>query len=139
MEFGACDLSFFIMSWKKKIGMPKIKRETIEIDASGKVVGRLASEIARLLMGKHEPTFIPHIDRGVIVKVKNADKLVFTGKKMQQKVLFRSSNRPGGIKRLPVAKLQKERPGEVLRHAVKYMLPKNRTQAERLKRLILVN
>ena len=118
--------------------MPKIKRETVEMDAAGKVVGRLASEIARLLMGKHDPGFIPHLDSGAVVKVKNADKLVYTGKKMQQKVLFRSSNRPSGIKRLPVAKLQAERPGEVLRHAVKYMLPKNRTQAERLKRLIIL-
>jgi large subunit ribosomal protein L13 len=72
------------------------------------------------------------------VKVTNADKLVFTGKKMEEKVLFRSSNRPGGIKRLPVAKLQQEKPGEVLKHAVKYMLPKNRTQSDRLKRLIIV-
>lgn len=118
--------------------MPKITREVITIDASGKIVGRLASEIAMYLVGKHKPTYVPHIDAGATVKVMNADKLVYSGKKMEQKVLFRSSNRPGGITRLPVAKLQVEKPGEVLRHAVKYMLPKNRTQDERMKRLIIV-
>ena len=126
------------MAWKNRRGMPKIERETVEIDATGKVVGRLAPHIARLLMGKHRPNYTPHIDTGAIIKVTNADKLVYTGKKMEQKVLFRSSNRPSGIKRLPVAKLQAERPGEVLLHAVKYMLPKNRTQDERMKRLHIV-
>lgn len=126
------------MAWKNRRGMPQIEREVVEIDATGKVVGRLATQIARLLIGKHRATYVPHIDAGAIVKVTNADKLVYTGNKMQEKVLFRSSNRPSGIKRLPVAKLQAERPGEVLRHAVKYMLPKNRTQAERMKRLVIV-
>jgi len=126
------------MSWNKKRGMPAIKRETIEIDAAGKVVGRLATHIAKLLMGKDQPGYIPHIDSGAIIKVSHAGQLVFTGKKMEQKVLFRSSNRPSGIKRLPVAKLLKERPEEVLLHAVKYMLPKNRMQSDRLKRLIIV-
>ncbi|MSR84821.1 50S ribosomal protein L13 [Candidatus Uhrbacteria bacterium] len=127
------------MSWNhKRESRIAGKREVVTIDATGKVVGRLASEIARLLMGKDKPSYIPHIDSGSIVKVTNPRALVFTGKKMEQKVLFRSSNRPSGITRLPVAKLQQEKPGEVLRHAVKYMLPKNRTQKERLKRLIIV-
>lgn len=126
------------MAWKNKRGMPAQKREIVEIDATDKVVGRLATKIAMMLMGKDKPGYVPHIDSGAIIKVTNADKLVYTGKKMEQKVLFHSSNRPGGIKRLPVAKLQKERPGEVLRHAVRYMLPKNRTQSERMNRLIIV-
>ena len=118
--------------------MPKnIVRETVEIDATGKIVGRLATHVAKLLIGKHKPGYTPHIDTGVFVKILNADKLIYSGRKMREKVLFRSSNRPGGIKRLPVAKLQAERPGEVLRHAVKYMLPKNRTQTIRMKRLII--
>lgn len=125
------------MTWKKK-NAPKIERKTVTLDATGKVVGRLATEIARLLIGKDRVDYTPHIDAGAVVKVINAEALVFTGKKMAQKVLFRSSNRPSGIKRLPVAKLQQEKPGEVLRHAIKYMLPKNRTQKERLKRLIIV-
>ncbi len=118
--------------------MPEIKREVVTIDATNQVVGRLATKVAKLLMGKDKPGYTPHIDTGVVVKITNADKLVYTGNKMQQKVLFRSSNRPGGIKRLPVAKLQQEKPGEVLRHAVKYMLPKNRTQSARMKRLMIV-
>ncbi|MBP7133975.1 50S ribosomal protein L13 [Patescibacteria group bacterium] len=126
------------MAWKNTSGMPKMTREVITIDGTGRIVGRLASEIAMLLVGKHQPTYIPHIDSGAIVKVTNVDKLVYSGKKMEQKVLFRSSNRPSGIKRLPVAKLQIDKPGEILRHAVKYMLPKNRTQDDRLKRLIFV-
>lgn len=114
-----------------------LKRETIVIDAEGKIVGRLATQIANKLMGKDKPTYTPYIDAGASIKVINASKLVYSGKKMDQKVLFRSSNRPSGIKRLPVAKLQVEKPGEILRHAVKYMLPKNRTQAERMNRLTI--
>lgn len=127
------------MAWKNTRGMPTINRETVTIDAADQVVGRLATKIAQMLMGKDKPGYTPHIDSGVYINVINADKLIYTGKKMEQKVLFRSSNRPGGIKRLPVAKLQAEKPGTVLLHAVKYMLPKNRTQKERLKRLKIVN
>ncbi|MFA5185581.1 MAG: 50S ribosomal protein L13 [Patescibacteria group bacterium] len=125
------------MTWKNTRGMPQIKRETHEIDASGLVVGRLATRVATLLMGKHKADYEPHIDAGDFVKIKNADKVVFTGKKWDQKVHFSTSNRPGGLKRKPVSKLRTENPGEILRHAVKYMLPKNRQQTARLKRLII--
>ncbi len=123
---------------KKAPATKKFVREIVTVDAAGKVVGRLACQIAELLMGKNKPDYTPHIDSGATVRVINADKLEYTGKKMEQKVLFRSSNRPSGIKRLPVAKLQIDKPGEILRHAVKYMLPKNRTQADRMVRLIIV-
>lgn len=126
------------MAWKKNTGMPTTARETIEIDAAGKVVGRLATEIAKFLIGKHRATYVPHMDTGAIVKVKNASGLVLTGKKLESKVHFRSSNRPSGIKRVRVSVLMQTRPDEVLRHAVKYMLPKNRTQIVRLKRLLFV-
>ena len=126
------------MSWNKSSTGIKITREIVTIDAADQVVGRLATKVAELLMGKNKPTYTPHIDMGAIVRIINADKLVYTGNKMQDKVLFRSSNRPGGIKRLAVAKLQVDKPGEILRHAVKYMLPKNRTQSERMNRLIIV-
>lgn len=125
------------MAWKNTRGMPAIKREVVTIDATGKVVGRLATEIAHKLLGKDQPGYTPHIDTGAIIKVTNVDKIVLTGKKEEQKVHFRSSNRPSGIKRIPVSKLLQENPGEVLIHAVKYMLPKNRTQKERMKRLII--
>jgi large subunit ribosomal protein L13 len=127
------------MAWKNKRGMPTIKRETVTVDASGQVVGRLATKIAHMLTGKDQPGYTPHIDSGAIVKVVNSDKLVYTGKKMEQKEFFRTSNRPGGLKRTPVAKLQAEKPGAILVHAVKYMLSKNRTQKDRLKRLMIVN
>ena len=126
------------MAWKKKTpALAGFKRQTIVIDAADQIVGRLASDIARKLMGKDQATYVPHVDTGATIKVINASKLVYSGKKMDQKVLFRSSNRPSGIKRLPVAKLQVDKPGEVLRHAVAYMLPKNATRNERLKRLLI--
>ncbi len=118
--------------------MPQVQRATHEIDAEGMVVGRLATKIATFLTGKHKPEYTPHIDMGDFVRVKNADKVVFTGKKWEQKVHFSTSNRPGGLKRKPVAKLREENPSEILRHAVKYMLPKNSTQDRRLKRLTFV-
>lgn len=118
--------------------MPTVKRVTHEIDASGMVVGRLATKIAMILMGKHRASYVPHVDAGDVVKVKNVKDVVFTGRKWEQKVHFRTSNRPGGLKRTPVSRLREENPAEILRHAVKYMLPKNRTQTTRLKRLIIV-
>lgn len=126
------------MTWTKNRGMKPVKRTTTEIDAAGKVVGRLATQIARVLIGKNVAGYVPHVDAGDIVKVSNVDKIVFTGKKWEQKVHYRTSNRPGGLKKTPVSRLRETNPGEILRHAVKYMLPKNRTQAERMKRLIIV-
>jgi large subunit ribosomal protein L13 len=126
------------MSWnakKAQRGMPAVVRTTHTIDATGKVVGRLATEIARLLQGKHKPDMIPHVDGGDFVHVTHAAHIALTGKKWEQKVHFRSSNRPGGIKRIPMSKLRTENPAQILKHAVKYMLPKNRTQATRMKRL----
>ncbi|MFZ2804228.1 MAG: 50S ribosomal protein L13 [Patescibacteria group bacterium] len=125
------------MPWKKKAGMPTVKRSIHEIDAEGQVVGRLATKIAKILIGKHKASYVAHTDMGDIVKVKNAKGLVLTGKKWEQKVHFHSSNRPGGIKRVSMAKLREDNPSEILRHAVKYMLPKNRIQSERMKRLII--
>jgi len=118
--------------------MPIVKRETHEIDATNQVVGRLATRIATLLVGKHRASHVPHVDAGDIVKVRNADKLVLTGKKWEQKKHFRSANHPSGITEIPMSRLRTENPGEILRHAVKYMLPKNRTQSARMKRLIIV-
>ena len=127
------------MPWKKKKGMPKnVVRTTIEFDAAKKVVGRLATQIARVLMGKHRASYVPHLDQGDAVRVINIDKIVFTGKKWDQKVHYRTSNRPGGLKMTRMSVLRTENPGEILHHAVKYMLPKNRTQSERLKRLKIV-
>jgi large subunit ribosomal protein L13 len=124
------------MAWKKQIGMPKIERTRHTIDAEGKVLGRLATEIARLLIGKHKASYTPNVDSGDFVEVTNASKIKLTGKKWEQMVHFHSSDRPGGIKRVPVKKLRDDgHPEEILKHAVRYMLPKNKLQSIRMKRL----
>lgn len=123
------------MAWKKHIGMPKIERKHHVIDVEGKVVGRVASQIAKLLQGKQKATYVPHIDAGDFVDVLNAGKIVFTGKKWEQKKHYHSSNRPGGIKAVGMDTLRATKPEEILKHAVRYMLPKNKQQAERMKRL----
>ncbi len=123
------------MPWKKQKGMPKVDRKTVVIDAAGKVVGRIATQAARILIGKHKATYEHHLDGGDFVKVINASKAEFTGKKWEQKVHYHSSNRPGGIRRVSVQKLRAERPDVIIAHAVKYMLPKNTHLATRMKRL----
>ena len=112
-----------------------MKRETQTIDATGKVLGRLASQIVVLLRGKHRPDFFPYKDMGDFVMVKNIDKLRFTGKKLEQKKYFRHSKYLGGSKETPLKKLFKENPEEVLKKAVLGMLPKNKLRAKMIKRL----
>jgi large subunit ribosomal protein L13 len=105
------------------------KPETVQsgwyvVDASGKVLGRLASEIARRLRGKHKPEFTPHVDTGDYIVVVNADKLRVTGRKADNKIYYRHSTYPGGIYSESFAKLHARQPERVLRLAVKGMLPK---------------
>lgn len=105
------------------------KPETVQagwyiVDASGKVLGRLASEIARRLRGKHKPEFTPHVDTGDYIVVVNADKLRVTGRKADNKIYYRHSTYPGGIYAESFAKLHARQPERVLRLAVKGMLPK---------------
>lgn len=112
-----------------------MKRETHTIDATGKVLGRLATKIAILLRGKHKPNFQPNVDMGDFVVVKNIEKIRFTGKKMEKKKYFRHSGFPGGIKEIPLGRLFKEDPARVLKLAVLRMLPKNKLQKKQIKRL----
>ena len=112
-----------------------INRKTVEIDASGKPVGRLATEIARLLMGKHKATYAPNVDAGDIVRVKNASKVVMTGNKLAVKKYFHYSGYPGGMKARKASDLMVKDPGRILRSAVDKMLPKNTFRTRRLKRL----
>ncbi len=126
------------MPWKKLSGMPAQIRAIHEIDVEGKVLGRVATRVATLLIGKHKTGYVPYMDMGDVVIIKNVDKIVLTGKKEEQKVHYRTSNRPGGLKTSPISRLRKENPSEILKHAVKYMLPKNRTQSLRMKRLKFV-
>jgi large subunit ribosomal protein L13 len=101
-----------------------ISRGWYVVDASGKVLGRLAAEIARRLRGKHKPEFTPHTDTGDYIVVVNADKLRVTGRKAEQKIYYRHSTYPGGIYSTSFAKLHARHPDRVLRLAVKGMLPK---------------
>ncbi len=107
-----------------------IERKWYVVDAEGKTVGRLAAEVAKVLRGKHKPTFTPHVDTGDHVIVINADKVVFTGKKLIQKTYFRHSGYPGGTTFTTAGKMLATRPERVVEMAVKGMLPKNRLGAQ---------
>ena len=102
-----------------------IERKWHVIDASGQTLGRLASEVARLLRGKHKPIFVPHLDTGDYVIVINADKVRVTGNKAEQKLYYRHSGYPGGLKSTSFAEMMKSQPTRVIEHAVRGMLPKN--------------
>jgi large subunit ribosomal protein L13 len=102
-----------------------IQRSWWLVDASGKPLGRLATEVARVLRGKHKPMYTPHLDTGDYVVVVNADKIRLTGKKEQQKTYFRHSGYMGGDKHIPFERMRAEHPERVIELAVKGMLPKN--------------
>ena len=112
-----------------------IKREWHIIDASGKVLGRLATQVASLLMGKHKPIFSRHLDTGDFVVVINAEKVRVTGNKAKQKLYYRHSGYPGGIKSISLERMMETYPTRVIEHAVKGMLPHNRLEARMMKRL----
>jgi large subunit ribosomal protein L13 len=112
-----------------------MERKTHKIDATGKVLGRLASEIAILLQGKHKPNFDPSKDMGDFVVVKNVDKMKITGKKLEQKKYYRHSGYLGHLKEIPLEKLLSKNPAEVLKKAVMKMLPKNKLRKKMIKRL----
>ena len=112
-----------------------IKREWHVLDASGKVLGRLATQIAGLLMGKHKPIFSRHMDTGDYVVVINAEKVSVTGNKVKQKLYYRHSGYPGGLKSTSLERMMQTHPTRVIEHAVGGMLPKNRLKAKMLKRL----
>ena len=114
-----------------------VNKEWVVIDATGLVLGRLASRIALVLRGKNKPNFTPHIDCGDNVIVINAGKVVLTGKKMTDKVYVRHTGYPGGQRYETPASLLAKKPTELLRHAVKGMLPKNRLGAKLLGNLYL--
>lgn len=112
-----------------------IKRDWHLIDAKGKVLGRVATEIARFLIGKHKPNYSNHLDSGDFVVVINAKAVELTGKKKEQKVYYGHSGYPGGFKEVSFAKLNSEQPQKVIVHAVAGMLPDNRLKKNRLVRL----
>ncbi len=102
-----------------------VKREWIVIDAEGVTLGRLATEIASRLRGKHKPEYTPHVDTGDYIVVVNADKVAVTGAKAQDKMYYRHTGYPGGLREINFNDLQTRKPGRVVELAVKGMLPKN--------------
>lgn len=112
-----------------------VVREWLHYDASGKILGRLAAEVAKKLMGKDKVTYTPHIDGGDYVIVTNIDKIVVTGKKMTDKIYYNHSGFPGGIRARQLQTILEKRPEELLMLAVKRMLPKNKLGREQLTRL----
>ena len=101
----------------------EIKSSWFEIDAKNAVVGRLASVISKIIRGKNKTTYTPHMDHGDFVVVKNIEQIKFTGKKFQNKKYYKHTGYPGGIKEITPEKLHEKKPGEVLKLAVKRMLP----------------
>jgi large subunit ribosomal protein L13 len=112
-----------------------IERKWHVIDASYEVLGRLATRIAGLLMGKHKPMFSRHLDVGDFVVVINAEKIRVTGNKAKQKMYYRHSGYPGGLKSVSLEKMMQTHPSRVIEHAVKGMLPRNKLSADMMKRL----
>lgn len=105
------------------------------VDASDQVVGRLATRLAMILMGKHKPTYTPHVDTGDYVIVTNAEKVVFTGKKWADKVYRYHTHYIGGLVEIPAERMKQDHPEDILRLAVRRMLPKSRLGRQMLKKL----
>lgn len=115
----------------------EVKRTWYELDATGHTVGRIATEIAKILIGKHKPEFSRHVDVGDFVIVTNADKIEFRGNKWEQKIYYKHSLYPGGLTETKASVMKQKFPERILHKAVRGMLPKNRLNAVRLKRLKL--
>ncbi len=113
----------------------EVERKWYIIDAEDKVLGRLATEIATVLTGKHKPTYTPHIDTGDVVSILNADKIKLTGKKSEQKHHVYNTGHPGGLKEIPYKRLMAERPERIIQLAVKGMLPKTSLGRGMIKKL----
>lgn len=113
----------------------EIVRDWYLIDADGQILGRLASEIAKRLRGKHKPVYTPHVDTGDFIIVVNAEKVLLTGKKLKDKIYYHHSGYPGGLKSQVAGKILQERPERLLKYAVRGMLPKNSLGRRMLKKL----
>ena len=112
-----------------------LERRWYVVDASGKTLGRLSSEIAKVLTGKNKPQWAPHLDTGDFVVVVNAERTVLTGRKEEQKVYYRHSGRPGALKMETAGDLRQRRPTQLIRRAVRGMLPKNQVGRKQLGKL----
>jgi large subunit ribosomal protein L13 len=113
----------------------EIERRWYVVDADGQILGRLATQIAETLRGKGKPQYTPHVDSGDFVVVVNAEKIAVTGNKLEEKMYHRHSGYPGGLKSRPLRDELQRRPTEVLRKAVKGMLPRNRLGRAQIRKL----
>ena len=113
----------------------EVERRWYVVDAEGQTLGRLATRIADTLRGKRKPEYTPHIDTGDFVVVVNAEKIAVTGKKLEQKIYYRHSGYPGGLRERTLSEELARRPTEVLRKAVKGMLPRNRLARQQITKL----
>src|ERR671929_752845 len=120
-------------TWNAKPG--EIERRWYVVDAEGKTLGRLATRVADTLRGKQKPQYTPHVDTGDFVVVVNAEKIQVTGNKLDQKMYYRHSGYPGGLKQRSLREQLERRPTEVLRTAVKGMLPRNRLSRAQITKL----
>ena len=113
----------------------EIQKDWWVVDATDRTLGRLATEIARILRGKHKPIFTPHLDTGDFVVIINANKVTVTGNKENQKVYRRHSGFPGGMREIKLSELRRKHPDRIIREAVKGMLPHNSLGRQQLKKL----
>ncbi|HQV69034.1 MAG TPA: 50S ribosomal protein L13 [Thermoflexales bacterium] len=113
----------------------EIKKNWYVVDAEGKTLGRLASSVARMIMGKHKPTYTAHVDTGDYVIVMNADKIRVTGKRLTEKFYYSHSLHPGGFRQVPLNEQLAKDPERVIRQAVWGMIPKNRLARQQIKKL----
>ena len=113
----------------------EVQHQWFLVNAEGKVLGRMATELAKILRGKNKPIYTPHVDTGDFVVVINANKISLTGNKMKNKIYYHHSGHPGGIKAISAEKLLAQKPTELIRKAVKGMLPKNSLGRQMLTKL----
>ena len=122
-------------TWSPKLHEAQAGKKWYVVDAEGQTLGRLASEIARVLRGKHKPTFAPHMDMGDNVIVINAGKVVVTGRRESQKMYYRHSGYPGGFRAVPYKEMMAKHPTRILERAVRGMLPRHALGAELFRNL----
>lgn len=113
----------------------EVEKKWFIVDAEGKSLGRLSSEVAKILRGKHKPEYTPHVDSGDFVIVLNAEKVALTGKKLDQNFYTYHTGHPGGLKQISFRRMMQEKPEQLIYHAVKGMLPKTRLGRQMLKKL----
>ena len=124
------------MTSKSYLAKPnEVKAQWHLVDAAGKVLGRLATRVATILQGKHRPTYTPHVDTGDFVVVVNASKIRVTGRKLQQRLVYRRSRYPGHLRATPLGKVLASKPTQVIREAVRRMLPQTKLGRHMLSKL----